>query len=141
MASGSGSGSGSRSRSDWGGYVEPRVVYGPHEDAFLFLGAQVGWSPARERRADSGGRCPLCGSGSGAEGAIRRGSDYVCAKCLRWGKDGIIPIPPGGPMLALAGPEMPPDERAALADAERATLAERALHPYRFDAQGRPHRA
>ncbi|MGR4052070.1 hypothetical protein, partial [Kosakonia cowanii] len=81
------------------------------DESHFFMGAQVGWSPQRERSPlttcpDCGrslGRCPACGSDGlwlyviptiGAEGEwsfvpgkIAPGSLVVCARCMRWGRD------------------------------------------------------
>lgn len=58
-------------------YEEPCYVPGPDE-AHFYMGAQVGWSPERESLPGTG-TCPMC------RGEI--GGDYVCAKCLAWGRD------------------------------------------------------
>lgn len=75
-------------KGDWGDdYIEATYVPGPSE-SFVLMGAQVGWSPAREARADDAtGHCPLCRTSDALDGDVRDGTDFVCAKCQRWGRD------------------------------------------------------
>jgi hypothetical protein len=56
--------------SDWGDYVEPTYIPGPGE-GLVYFGAQVGWSPRRERQPEWG--CRECGGVARIE-QLREGS-------------------------------------------------------------------
>jgi hypothetical protein len=72
----------------WSDHAPPDRV---DPDAFLFMGADPCWSPAREIKlpddADAaGGLCAECGGDDDAD-VIPDGSHRVCARCGRYGRD------------------------------------------------------
>lgn len=72
---------------DWSD-PDPGLIDG---DAFLYMGSDPCWTPAREWRRPGDpdgaiGCCSLCG-GSAPDGEIPKGSHRVCARCMRYGRE------------------------------------------------------
>ena len=137
------------SKTAWDSFKPPEWV---DDEAFLFLGADPAWTPAKEQRREidpdgAPGQCSLCG-GSGKlelgdlatrtmftvylEVAIEQGDPNVCGRCGRYGRQHLIdkrPIP-----AALA----PKQETSAAAEEKTAREASkesgRTLPPAAADA-------
>lgn len=127
--------------SAWSDHVETDSI---DHDAFLFMGADPEWTPAREEKlADApdkpAGRCRLCGGDRGFplldavgnpvvgyDGSpiviseVPPGSHRVCARCMRSGDDQHSQgVRPGG------GPSVVPRDEAGYVSRDGVSVPER----------------